>query len=277
VARGVCARLGGALRGPGARRGMRYSKAPTIPVAREHRAPRVSRSEHPAEAGARSPANAVLALQRTAGNAATTSLLAARVPVQRKPEVPGMSKSAETKVKPLLAGSAADKQKAINIVVAQLRANGRVRVPRKKLDGRKVHYDSSVSGEGETSTDYSATGRPKKCKVSMGDAAFDSVAWLYSSIIHELRHAEQRLAVKLSKLSSQAFRETEAYTVEILRSKETGVFSDAAKMEDLWTRLHDEHWVNITDAAEKKRVKKRVKRCHKIAKKATGKTLTFTP
>jgi hypothetical protein len=257
---------------------MEYSKAPAVPVAREHRAPRVSRSAHPAEAGARSPANAVLALQRTAGNAATASLLAARVvAVQRKPEVPGMSRSAETKVKPLLAGSAADKQKAIDTVFAQLRAHGRVGVPLKKLDGRKVHYDASVSGEGETSTDYSATGRPKKCKVSMGDAAFASVAWLYSSVIHELRHAEQRLAVTLSKLSSQAFRETEAYTVEILRSKESGVFSDAAKMEDLWTRLHDDHWVNITDAAEKRRVKERVKRCHKIAEKATGKALAFTP
>jgi len=197
--------------------------------------------------------------------------------VQRKPEVPGLTKSAEAKVKPLLAGSAADKQKAINIVFAQLRATGRVGVPVRKLDGRKVHYDSSVSGEGETSTDYTAGGRPKKCKVAMGDAAFASVPWLYSSIIHELRHAEQRLAVKLSKLASSAMRETEAYTVEILRSKETGVFADAAKMEDLWTRLHDDHWVNITDAAEKKKVQGRVKRAHKRAEKATGKTLTFTP
>jgi hypothetical protein len=261
---------------------MRYSRSHAVLVERDHRGPGASRGARPAGAEHRSPFADLVHLQRTAGNAATTSLLAGRVPgpavvVQRKPEVPGLSKSAETKVKPLLTGSAADKQKAIDIVFGQLRANGRVGVPLKKLDGRKVHYDSSVVGEGETNTDYSATGRPKKCKVSMGDDAFASVGWLYSSVIHELRHAEQRLAVKLSKLSSQAFRETEAYTVEILRSKETGVFADAAKMEDLWNRLHDDHWVNITDAAEKKRVKARVKRCHKIAEKATGKTLTFTP
>lgn len=111
----------------------------------------------------------------------------------------------------------------------------------------------------------------------MGDDAFSSLPWLYSSIIHELRHAEQRLAVRLSKLASSAMRETEAYCVEILRSKESGVFSDAVKMEDLWTRLHDDHWLQITDAKEKKKVAKRVKRSHKIAEQATGKTLTFTP
>lgn len=188
-----------------------------------------------------------------------------------------MSKTAETKAKPLIAGSAVDKQKAIDIVFAQLLQNGRVGVPLKKLDGKKVHYDSSVSGEGSTTTDYDAQDRPKKCKVAMGDDAFASLPWLYSSIIHELRHAEQRLAVKLSKLASSAMRETEAYTVEILRSKETGVFSDASKMEDLWTRLHDDHWVNISDAKEKKKVKARVKQSHKIAEKATGKTLAFTP
>jgi hypothetical protein len=275
---------------------MRYSESRAAAVERDRRGSPVSRRAH-SEDG--SPSIALLAhLQRTAGNAATMSLLADRasgsaaslhrdppvssgghveLAVQLKPEVPGMSKSAETKAKPLIAGSAADKQKAIDIVFAQLRANGRVGVPLKKLEGKKVHYDSSVAGEGVTSTDYDAQGRPKKCKVSMGDDAFDSVAWLYSSVIHELRHAEQRLAVKLSKLASQAFRETEAYTVEILRSKETGVFSDATKMEDLWTRLHDDHWLNISDAAEKKKVKGRVKRCHKIANKATGKTLTFTP
>jgi hypothetical protein len=276
-----------------------HSHDGNVPVARRmgRPAPRLAASAH--DDG--SAAAAVHHLQRTVGNAAVAAFLArdaavaarrrsdvtpvraaglwraAGLAVQRTPDVPGMSKAAEKKATPLLAGSAVDKQKAIDLVFAQLRRHGRVGVPLGKLVGKKVHYDASVSGEGLTSTDYDGKGRPKKCTVSMGDDAFASLPWLYSSIIHELRHAEQRLAVTQAKLASSEMREAESYTVEILRSKESGVFSDAAQMEDLWIRLHDTYWVNIADPKEKKKLLARVKRARKVAEKATGKALTFTP
>lgn len=223
------------------------------------------------------PAEVLLDYQRTAGNAAVGEMIRRGGALQRTPEVPGMSAVAESAAKPLLAGSAADKQKAIDQVFAELLKNRRVPVHAHKLDGGKVHYDASVSGEGLTTTDYDANDRPRKCRVAMGDDAFSSLPWLYSSIIHELQHAQQRLAVNLANLASSPMRETESYCVEILRSGETGVQSDAAKMEDLWTRLHDTYWINITDAKEKKRMEAQVKRAHAVAEKATGKKLTFTP
>jgi hypothetical protein len=267
-----------------------YFDGPARDVTKSAAQDRPSRRLRPGDTG---PTAVLLNYQRMVGNAAVETLLKRRIgadgatavatshavdrSVQRSPDVPGMSKKAEKKAKLLLGGSAVDKQKAINLVFAELRRKGRVGVPLSKLVGRKVHYDASVSGEGLTSTDYDAKDRPKKCTVSMGDDAFASLPWLYSSIIHELRHAEQRLAVKLTKLASSAMRETESYCVEILRSKESGVHSDAAQMEDLWTRLHDTYWVAITDPKEKKKLLGRVKRAHRVAEKATGKNLTFTP
>jgi hypothetical protein len=268
-------------------------------------APRAMRRSDRQQADGDARISAILGLQRSAGNAAVGALLQRRtqdaaatevlrdfgIPlpvatvgeahgpttVQRRPEVPGLSKSAEATAKPLLSGSAADKQKAVDIVFAELKKKGRIGVPLAKLDGKKVHYDAAVAGEGLTSTTYDASGKPTSCRVAIGDAAFSSLPWLYSSIIHELKHAQQRLAVKLSKLASSAMRETEAYAVEILKAHQSGVITDKARMEDLWTRLHDDHWVNITVAKEKKRMQSKVKKAHKIAEKATGKTLTFTP
>jgi len=195
--------------------------------------------------------------------------------VQRKPDVPALTTGTETTAKALLGGSAADKQAAINAVVKDMVKSSAISLS--KLDGKKVYYDAATVGEGLTNTTFKATGGANPSKVTMGDAAFSSLSWLYSSILHEYQHVKQHQALKSPAGWSEDKAEVEAYTKEILKSEATGVYKNKANMEELWKRLHDNYWVNITDKKQKKELKSVVTTAHDIAEKATGKKLTFTP
>jgi hypothetical protein len=90
-------------------------------------------------------------------------------------------------------------------------------------DGTPV-YDPNTEGEG-------ATEREKGGKVSLGPAAFSSVAWLYSSLKHEMVHSQQwQDPDAADKLGSKG-REKQAYQREIDNAANTGL-SDAEKAED---------------------------------------------
>jgi hypothetical protein len=87
---------------------------------------------------------------------------------------------------------------------------------------------------------------------------------------------QQHFALKKVADWDEDFAEVQAYAREIKQAKRTGVYNNKAQMEDLWKRLHDTYWVNITDDKKKKLLKSHVKSAHKIAEKATGKKLTLT-
>jgi hypothetical protein len=193
--------------------------------------------------------------------------------LQRKPDVPGLSTATETTAKPLLSGSASDKQKAVDAVVANMVKNGEFSLS--KIKDKKVKYNSSTVGEGLTTTSFPG-GKPSDSLLEVGDAAFASLGWLYSSILHEYKHVQQQQALKKVSDWDEDYAEVEAYAREIKKAKDTGVHGNKAQMEDLWKRLHDNYWVNITDAKKKKKLKSLVKEAHKIAEKATGKKLTLT-
>jgi len=85
-------------------------------------------------------------------------------------------------------------------------------------------YDPKTEGEGETD-------RKKGGQVSIGPDAFSSVAWLYSSLKHEMVHSQQwQDPDAADKLGSNG-REKQAYQREIDNAANTGL-SDAEKAED---------------------------------------------
>ena len=193
--------------------------------------------------------------------------------LQRKPDVPGLSTATETTAKPLLSGSATDKQKAIDAVVKNMVKNGEFSLS--KIKDKKVKYNASTVGEGLTSTEFPG-GKASESLMEIGDDAFASLGWLYSSILHEYKHVQQHHALKKVADFDEDYAEVEAYAKEIKKAKDTGAYSNKAQMEELWKRLHDGYWVNITDAKKKKKLKSLVTSAHKIAEKATGKKLTLT-
>jgi hypothetical protein len=192
--------------------------------------------------------------------------------VQRKPEVDVLTTGEEKAIKPLMTGSAKDKQAAIDAVAKAMVEKGDLSVD--KLQGKKVYYDASTSGEGLTSTSFDK-GKPTPSKLTMGDAAFASIPWLYSSILHEYQHVKQHQALKKPSDFQSDKAEVEAYAAEIINANRTGVINDKAQMEDLWKRLYDGYYKDITDDAQKKALKSLITQAHEIVEKATGKTFTL--
>ena len=85
-------------------------------------------------------------------------------------------------------------------------------------------YDPATEGEG-------ATDRAKGGGVSIGSDAFTSVAWLYSSLKHEMVHSQQWQDPDAAGKAGSKGREREAYQREVDQAKNTGL-SDAEKAED---------------------------------------------
>jgi hypothetical protein len=92
------------------------------------------------------------------------------------------------------------------------------------MKGGAPVYDPSTEGEGETA-------REKGGQVSIGPAAFTSVAWLYSSLKHEMVHSQQWQNPEAAEKMESKGREKEAYSREVDQAKNTGL-SDAEKAED---------------------------------------------
>jgi hypothetical protein len=103
---------------------------------------------------------------------------AAGLTIQRKPDVPGLSAATETTAKPLLTGSATDKQTAIDTVVKNMVKNSEFSTS--KLTDNKVKYNASTSGEGLTTSTFK-NGKATESLMEIGDDAFASLGWLYST------------------------------------------------------------------------------------------------
>jgi hypothetical protein len=92
------------------------------------------------------------------------------------------------------------------------------------MKGGAPVYDPTTEGEGETV-------REKGGQVSIGPSAFTSVAWLYSSLKHEMVHSQQWQDPDAAEKMESKGREKQAYSREVDQAKNTGL-SDAEKAED---------------------------------------------
>ena len=92
------------------------------------------------------------------------------------------------------------------------------------MSGGAPTYDPNVSGEGETD-------RAKGGGVRIGPDAFSSVAWLYSSLKHEMVHSQQWQDPTAAAAAGSSGREKQAYQREVDQAGNTGL-SPAEKAED---------------------------------------------
>ncbi|ACY16763.1 DUF4157 domain-containing protein [Haliangium ochraceum] len=176
------------------------------------------------------------------------------------------------------------KQDAVNALVADLAAQGRIDTG--LLAGGVITYDASVAGEGVANPPgYDASGKALPTDVRVGDDAFaNGVVLLHTSVMHEYWHVLQfqDAATSPSVVPGQGGgalidqQEVEAYAWEIEHAEDTGLSEKPAMMKDAWRRLHNNYWVNLS-AADKAPLLARVTNCHQIAERVSGETLTFTP
>ncbi len=104
-----------------------------------------------------------------------------------------------------------------------------------------ITYDSSVSGEGETSEDG---------YVYIGDAAFASPGWLATTIQHELVHVQQIEDTWYLGEQGVAINEIEAYDLEIRNAEQNNLTEE--QIEELHERRKD--WYDMLSDENKERV-----------------------
>ena len=188
--------------------------------------------------------------------------------VQRKAseEVPDISEATFTAVDTKI--KATKYAEALTLLLAAVKASKMADLTNAKCAAKPVIYDSAVGGEGIT--DYKTWDPVKKevngIVIKMGDAAFTSVAWLYSSMMHEYQHLKQFITAPVMKLHLKEF---EAYSWEILHAHETGVKKDNTEMKDLGKRLKDQGWDKM-DADEQTANQATYDKAIKVIQTATG-------
>lgn len=209
-------------------------------------------------------------------------------PLKKSSTVPGLAENTVIQVEAFI--KANQYQQAIDAIVSDQAKAGRINMS--FLDGGAIYYNSSLAGEGQVNPPgYTGTGKKQKAnpsRVEIGPTAFvNGVSLLYSSMMHEYQHVLQFQVsgISPSKVPGQGSnpglihqQEVEAYSWEAIHSKQTGMYSKPTEMQEIWRRLHDEHWVHLS-ATEKKPLIDIVKKAYKVAQNAVGKkvTLTFNP
>lgn len=177
--------------------------------------------------------------------------------VQRQPSeeapvsqpVPGLPNAIVVQVeKDIAVGTPASRQDAIDVIVAELAARGEV--DRALMDKQRMFFDPALLDEGDTKSWWEDTSeggaKPLPSTVKIGPPAFASVSWLYTTILHEARHAVQFQQLS-SEPDKQAANEVDAYLTSIEAAAKTG--ANAAEILELWRRLRDDWWIDITDPA----------------------------
>jgi hypothetical protein len=113
-------------------------------------------------------------------------------------------------------------------------------------------YDGGLDATGETDITYNPkTNTASNINVTIGDAAFASVSWLYSTMRHEYIHVVQMLTDPKKTLGRVPLAEFAAYTWEIFHASETGVIKDSDQMLQLGKSLMTEAWAKM-NVREKK-------------------------
>lgn len=167
----------------------------------------------------------------------------------RDPErrVPALTDSLVVQVEDEIA--AGHRQNAINLVVNTLVGQGRINLAH--VDGGRMRYDSGMSDEGDTVGYWDKDpalhldAKPLPSEVKIGPPAFASVPWLYSTIIHEWRHLKQ-FRVHSPFPDRHIAIEVDAYLNGIEQAWASG--QNTTELNDLWQRLNDDWWPNLTDA-----------------------------
>lgn len=196
-------------------------------------------------AGHPGPAD-VLVLQPTVGNRAVAAVLFRQTVTGPQPiskDVPGLPDHVVVRVEEqLVSGTSLRAQAAIDLIVGVLAARGDIDLS--LIEGRRMTFDPSLTDEGHTQQwGKQAPGggfHPLPSTVRIGPPALTNVAWLYSTIIHENRHAEM-----FQTAQCDPFKEVDAYLHNIEHADEAGL--DAGEVLELWGRLDDE-WSQIGDA-----------------------------
>ena len=241
-------------------------------------------------------AEAVLQLQRSAGNHAVSGLLQRQdhegegaVPVAEPApqQVAMLSPEAEREATELL-GQRRERQRVIDVIVNDLVASGNIDPA--LLRGGRVTYSSAVSGEGESEPPGyrrdADTGEreARSTRVRIGPAAFGrGLPWLVTSIMHEYQHVLQFQTDGESVVPGQAPRralilqqDVEAYAWELINAEQTGLAANPRQIRETWARCHD-NWSRLGDPGRRP-LADLYERAHAAAEAAVGAELrNFRP
>lgn len=183
-------------------------------------------------------------------------------------------------------------QAAIDLIVEDLDKRGVIN--RSLLTGGTMRYleKKNIRGEGRVVAPGfdQKTGKAKMSDANIGADAFSPSAGLpllYSTVIHEFQHVEQMQKPGDSKAEipdqgnddqTHIQQEVEAYSTELIRAKESGMYNIPDQVQDTWSRLHNK-WQDLTDDTKKRKVNELYKKAHEVAQQALGKSLhlIFTP
>jgi len=141
------------------------------------------------------------------------------------------------------------KQIAIDCILEEVKSTAFPNLA--QCEDNTMTYDLTIApDEGRTvpPTYDPVTHTTTRIRVLIGDTAFRSPLWLYTSMKHEYMHVNQLLASPGQHPGNIPMGEFEAYSWEILHCHETGVDMDAARMKDLGNRLKRLAWDLMTPA-----------------------------
>jgi hypothetical protein len=125
-------------------------------------------------------------------------------------------------------GTQESRQRAVNLIVNSLIASGVI--DGQRLENRKMVYQSGFAppGQGGGLTSLSpGTGRPRPCRVRIGDMGVTSASTLYSTIMHEYQHVNQFWD---NAGDSEAIGEIQAYLYEIEHLRESGLSKSVTQL-----------------------------------------------
>ena len=170
----------------------------------------------------------------------------------------------------LVAGSRyrGDFEERLKKVLAEIKDTKMPRLSECKPAG--MTYDGGLDAAGDTDYTYNPkTNTASDINVTIGDAAFASVSWLYSTMRHEYEHVVQMLTDPKGTLERVPLAEFAAYTWEIFHASETGVIKDQNQMLQLGKSLMTEAWDKM-NVREKKLNQTVYNRAINIVLKAAG-------
>jgi hypothetical protein len=180
-----------------------------------------------------------LSIQMADGKKVTGGVSVLPVATGPSAEVPDLTELTVVKVKAKI--KAGKKQEAINLIVSEVEAS---KFPRlSECTSATMRYNPAEPETGDTSYLYDPnTNTASNIRITIGNAAFDSISWLHSTMSHEYKHAVQVLTDAKKWTEKDALSEFVAWSWEIFHAHETGVIKDVDKIKELGEGLKSEGW-----------------------------------
>jgi len=143
-------------------------------------------------------------------------------------EVPDLTKGTVDKVRLAIVNGRF--QDAIDLILAEAQATKMPNLSQCQPPTME-YYPAAGSWAGCTSCAYNPEDNTVAAiKVLLGKKAFASVAYLYSTMMHEYQHVEQRLVDPSGITDSYGMRDFMAYSWEIYHARETGLINQLDKL-----------------------------------------------